>query len=389
MRGRVVLVLLAAVNSGQAGCSENGRSSDNPGGPAASDAAVDGEWVVSHEEAADPGSPDLSEDGMLADLPDVWGEDIRDALQDAVPDLSPEAVFDVQSDATADTLPDTPVSDAGSDACTPQCDGKACGDDGCGGMCGQCEDHHECQTGACVYQPWCGDAACDQNLLEDCATCPLDCPCGCGETCVGGLCMFTACEGMECGDDGCGGQCGVCKSPQEECVLGECISCDAVCAALFCGDSLSETCCSCMVVDAAEENLWSGGKCGADEALVALGVSNFGAFAAAEGPCLTVGWYGVVYAKFGGPIAFAVLEDASSLTFSLFDFGCVSPGGPGDCVSTDDSSISNFSATVCPANGEYEVTVECGVMVEFDPFCAPDLGCFGQSKTFNVVLSQN
>ena len=28
--------------------------------------------------------------------------------------------------------------------CTPNCDGKKCGDDGCGGSCGKCDDGQVC-----------------------------------------------------------------------------------------------------------------------------------------------------------------------------------------------------------------------------------------------------
>lgn len=34
--------------------------------------------------------------------------------------------------------------------CTPQCAGKTCGDNGCGGICGECADDEECKDGACV-----------------------------------------------------------------------------------------------------------------------------------------------------------------------------------------------------------------------------------------------
>ena len=57
----------------------------------------------------------------------------------------------------------------------PDCEGKVCGDDGCGVSCGECTGpQEECQNGKCVCQP-------------DCA-------------------------GKECGPDGCGGNCGQCPS---------------------------------------------------------------------------------------------------------------------------------------------------------------------------------
>ena len=74
--------------------------------------------------------------------------------------------------------------------CIPNCGGKVCGADGCGGSCGAC--------------------------LK-------------GETCDGGLCLADkvpctpACQASECGEDGCGGSCGECDDGK-------------VCAAGLCAD---------------------------------------------------------------------------------------------------------------------------------------------------------
>ena len=68
--------------------------------------------------------------------------------------------------------------------CVPGCEAKECGDDGCGGSCGQCPVNHVCEiTGVCICQPYC--------------------------------------EGKECGEDGCGGGCGECD-PGTMCSFGEC-----------------------------------------------------------------------------------------------------------------------------------------------------------------------
>jgi len=60
--------------------------------------------------------------------------------------------------------------------CTPACEGKECGDDGCGGSCGACEDDETCDLGICVESPpgpICGDDVCEPP--EDFGTCPEDC----------------------------------------------------------------------------------------------------------------------------------------------------------------------------------------------------------------------
>ena len=61
--------------------------------------------------------------------------------------------------------------------CLPDCDGLFCGDDGCGGSCGECEGAERCNSGSCYPNP------CTPNCASD---------------------------NRECGDDGCGGSCGEC-----------------------------------------------------------------------------------------------------------------------------------------------------------------------------------
>lgn len=65
--------------------------------------------------------------------------------------------------------------------CVPQCDGKYCGDDGCGGSCGACPSGQLCSpsTSRCAA-----------------AQCTPDC------------------RGRQCGDDGCGGSCGSCRKSE-------------------------------------------------------------------------------------------------------------------------------------------------------------------------------
>ena len=100
--------------------------------------------------------------------------------------------------------------------CTPQCNGKVCGDDGCGGTCGNCDN--------------------------------------CGEECIDGACSFTNCEGKNCGPNGCGGSCGDCTGPQEQCVEGECI-CESTCSGRQCGDDgCGGSCGECETGTCSEEH---------------------------------------------------------------------------------------------------------------------------------------
>ncbi len=73
--------------------------------------------------------------------------------------------------------------------CTPSCEGKICGDNGCGGSCGQCKD---------ANQPYCDAGKCSATCKPSCAN-------------------------KQCGDDGCGGTCGTCSdgascSSEHQCV---------------------------------------------------------------------------------------------------------------------------------------------------------------------------
>src|SRR5215204_6311507 len=62
----------------------------------------------------------------------------------------------------------TPQSSA---SCTPNCSGKRCGPNGCGGSCGTCGGVRSCPNGACVCPSDttpCGETACCRNADEQC-----------------------------------------------------------------------------------------------------------------------------------------------------------------------------------------------------------------------------
>ena len=201
--------------------------------------------------------------------------------------------------------------------CIPQCDGKDCGGDGCDDVCGvcgeeefcndgscssvcvsdtdcteagltkcaeaaseayleceeveagcfqwsdpiACELDYECETGACVYQPWCGDGSCDIALNEDCGTCGADCGCGCGEACQAGTCVFAACDGRACGPDGCSGSCGDCPEHYECQADGSCM-CLPLCDDKDCGaDGCGGQCGTC---DTANHEICTADVCTCD-----------------------------------------------------------------------------------------------------------------------------
>ncbi|MFH1532531.1 MAG: hypothetical protein ABIK09_17545 [Pseudomonadota bacterium] len=199
-------------------------------------------------------------DGVLPDGVDAVAPPV-DILN---PDAAPELVEEI--------VPDVP--------CVPDCQGpdgpKACGGDGCGGLCGTCNFGDSCVDGVCITPVNCGDGKCveGESCLDcavDCGKCPvcgdeacngeetcLDCAGDCGECCGDGACTadhsedcFT-CEadcGVCCGDDACVAENGEdCTTCTEDCGLccgdgactvdheEDCFTCAVDCGAC-CGDA--------------------------------------------------------------------------------------------------------------------------------------------------------
>lgn len=104
--------------------------------------------------------------------------------------------------------------------CVRQCDGKACGSDGCGGSCGECSPGQGCQNGVC-------SATCTRTCSgRECGNdgCGGSCG-GCrgNDVCLDGQCTCQLnCAGKMCGDDGCGGSCGTCLAESETCTQNQC-----------------------------------------------------------------------------------------------------------------------------------------------------------------------
>jgi hypothetical protein len=139
--------------------------------------------------------------------------------------------------------------------CAPDCDDKTCGDDGCGGVCGTCDDASPfCASGQCVSEcsPNCEGLECgDDGCGGACGTCPEVAP-----FCEEGKCQLTAacepdCTVKECGDDGCGGSCGECGDGfvcQGNIAISTACVCAPQCEEKECGDDgCGGTCGSCEV----------------------------------------------------------------------------------------------------------------------------------------------
>ena len=131
------------------------------------------------------------------------------------------------------------------DACIPNCALKQCGDDGCGGSCGECpptapncDPSNNLCTALCI--PTCGDVECGSDGCGgSCGVCDSNAP-----YCIEGLCYadpegtcLPACDGKQCGANGCGGNCGVCPPTAPTCIDGLCGGiCQANCSGKQCGD---------------------------------------------------------------------------------------------------------------------------------------------------------
>jgi N-acetylneuraminic acid mutarotase len=128
-----------------------------------------------------------------------------------------------------------PVSGTCEILCTPLCDGRNCGDDGCGGVCGECDDGAVCTgAGRCVGGGPACQCAVDQACLDGrCRpldhVCSPDVPdglCGNGLTCAAGVCVES---GAACSD----------QNPTGVCPVGQVCrngACEIVDGALLCDD---------------------------------------------------------------------------------------------------------------------------------------------------------
>jgi endonuclease/exonuclease/phosphatase family metal-dependent hydrolase len=109
------------------------------------------------------------------------------------------------------------------ESCVPNCLGKQCGSDGCGGSCGSCSGENVCTKGNCVCQANCTNKECGESdgCSGKCTACESGYTCNTNTwKCESGACQ-KICTSKQCGDDGCGGSCGSCTEG-EGCVDNQC-----------------------------------------------------------------------------------------------------------------------------------------------------------------------
>ena len=158
----------------------------NTGCDADGDGCADGQWICHQEtglvECLESGEslPELC-DGLDNDCDGQVDEDwesLGQACDGGDIDSCANGTYACRTDGhDVECQQDQPLS----------CAGLECGDDGCGGKCGDCPEQHVCDGGLCLCTP--------------------DCAAG----------------SKQCGGDGCGGNCGYC-STFEACSAGKCVA---------------------------------------------------------------------------------------------------------------------------------------------------------------------
>ncbi len=199
----------------------------------------------------------------------------------------------------------TCVDDAG---CLGTCEGKECGDDGCGLDCGGCPPGMTCDGGTCTMcTPDCVNKACgDNGCGSSCGNCQD------GDGCIDNQCVpcTPACGGKECGEDGCGGFCGQCGF-EVECVIGHCVGCTPNGAGKECGDNgCGGMCGACgpgfkcdvgvCIEDIPCEINCLNKECGDDSCGGSCGTCGPGQFCAGSGLCTEGSAPDIVEQDFGG-----------------------------------------------------------------------------------------
>ncbi len=196
-------------------------------------AACAGDGGVTGGDDGDGKGPDIQ-----IGQPDQGASDGEQVDQTGTPDVTPDpgepevaepdVLPDTGPDVTADVKPPEDIAPPKDQAvCEPNCEGKVCGSDGCGGICGYCTYPNVCdKEGQCVEvcPPQCEGKFCGPDGCGGtCGECEGDLACGDDGLCYEEDCV-PDCSGKKCGSDGCGGDCGVC--PELQICMGDGAYCD-------------------------------------------------------------------------------------------------------------------------------------------------------------------
>lgn len=135
--------------------------------------------------------------------------------------------------------------------CEPQCGGKNCGTDSCGGSCGRCASGQTCNAGVCVApqtcMPNCAGKLCGSDGCNGMCTnqCSAGQTCSATGRCLSGSVCSPNCGIRTCGSNGCGGWCG----ERESC--GETApTCSTEGGSCYTTNTVSAVCCDGLRCDA-------------------------------------------------------------------------------------------------------------------------------------------
>ncbi|MFA5857290.1 MAG: hypothetical protein WC867_08050 [Candidatus Pacearchaeota archaeon] len=85
-------------------------------------------------------------------------------------------------------------------SCTPNCQGKTCGTDGCSGSCGTCNDNNECtedscNIGSCSFNKKNDNSICSNGICKNgiCISCSIDSECNDNLACTNDICSTGKC----------------------------------------------------------------------------------------------------------------------------------------------------------------------------------------------------
>jgi hypothetical protein len=205
------------------------------------ESGFENEEVPQEAEVNEP-SLDLSREQYQSDdfnLKDSVFEDVEED-KESDQEISNDFGLETQSEEELEEEVKEEESDLREEVCQPDCDSKECGDDGCGGICGACDDGISCTVDycddfQCHFAPL--DSLCSDNLdctvdkctPSGCQNIPDDSRCGFSEYCWPwkGGCVYVECfSDDDCLDDNlCNGieQCDVLTY---RCLAGIALECD-------------------------------------------------------------------------------------------------------------------------------------------------------------------
>ncbi|MFT7622351.1 MAG: hypothetical protein ACI9WU_001524, partial [Myxococcota bacterium] len=264
------------------------------------------------------------------------------------------------------------------DACAPLCQGKSCGDDSCGGDCGDCGTGEACspngqcfpeeppevecsadskgscngsiltyEANDCCVETDCRLAFASEPGLNQVGVCGLDTETG-NNTCVA---CNPSCINKQCGDDGCGDDCGACKyggacRPDGTCEDVEKPFCVGKSGGTPCndGDACTEAdaCWDDTCVAGSAKHCSDGNKCTADSCDSETGCAfvNTQGTSCSDGDDCTVGdacWDGGCR-----PGADTLCDDGNVCTHDYCNDGKCSHGAFGD-ISCDDGDACSIN----------------------------------------------